>query len=696
MRASRASSVREAERRRKPVTHSENSQAEKSPDLGRPLRRQERLVLEADSPDTGAYSACSPSVVITPSCGHNKVPTMNTLAAQTACGGGSSRSLNKIGHCECNHDNYGNINNDSSIQNECHVESTPTSCLEEDDVFGASTGTLRSRQEMRWELRYFFMNPYLKYKKRGRKPWKLGVQLLKIIFVTIQLVAFGTSQFSLNKFYEGNQEAFEHLFLKSWSSGFDSKAYPKSDELYAIYEQESFFKHLDYVAYQFSNLKTNAIGTYGYDHREEGEARALHVYQENYKEIKITDDGQFVINEDIHESFIVIPVNTSQNISVKDYLELHNQTLCLDTLRLFKMNFVISSVHLKDSKTFTIPDCIKFNITINYDNTVHSGRMPVSLGVEHNFFTNCSNKYDDDELEKSAARIIFTLDILVLLLCLISMILCLRSIVKAQQLKFKTMKFFKVHYNCKLSTSDRMEFLNLWYVIIVVSDICTITGSVIKILIEISDNTNYDPCSLLLGLGCFLIWFGVLRYLGFFNKYNILIVTLKNAMPNVLRFLICASIIYAAYAFFGWIVLGPYHPKFKTLSISVECMFSLINGDDMYATFREMSTNNTTIYVFSRIYLYTFISLFIYVVLSLIIAVIMDTYETMKEYQRTGHVEGRLHCFMAETCDESIPGRGSFHTQSSMMERWRWHQKLRGTFCCRRCNSYNSDEDMIT
>lgn len=114
-------------------------------------------------------------------------PTMNTLAAQTACGGGSSRSLNKIGRSECNHDNFSNLNNDCSIQNECHIGNKPTSCVEEDDVFGASIGTLRSRQEMRWELRYFFMNPYLKYKKRGRKPWKLGIQLLKIIFVTIQV-----------------------------------------------------------------------------------------------------------------------------------------------------------------------------------------------------------------------------------------------------------------------------------------------------------------------------------------------------------------------------------------------------------------------------------------------------------------------------------------------------------------------------
>ena len=59
-------------------------------------------------------------------------------------------------------------------------------------------------------------------------------------------------------------------------------------------------------------------------------------------------------------------------------------------------------------------------------------------------------------------------------------------------------------------------------------------------------------------------------------------------------------------------------------------MYSLLNGDDMFATYRALSGANRLIKIFSQVYLYTFISLFIYVVLSLFIAVIMDTYETVK------------------------------------------------------------------
>ena len=171
----------------------------------------------------------------------------------------------------------------------------------------------------------------------------------------------------------------------------------------------------------------------------------------------------------------------------------------------------------------------------------------------------------------------------------------------------------------------------------------------------------WDVCSVLLGTGNLFVWFGVLRYLGFFRTYNMLIVTLKKAFPSVLRFLLCAMLIYAGFTFCGWLIFGPYHFKvlaallslfilywnssfffwpflnlifqlsqFQTISSTSECLFSLVNGDDMFATFAGMSERSALVWWFSRLYLYSFISLFIYVVLSLFIALIMDTYETIK------------------------------------------------------------------
>lgn len=70
--------------------------------------------------------------------------------------------------------------------------------------------------------------------------------------------------------------------------------------------------------------------------------------------------------------------------------------------------------------------------------------------------------------------------------------------------------------------------------------------------------------------------------------------------------------------------------QFRTLNTVSECLFSLINGDDMFPTFKDMKHKNSMVWVFSRVYLYTFVSLFIYMILSLFITIITDSYDTIK------------------------------------------------------------------
>lgn len=77
----------------------------------------------------------------------------------------------------------------------------------------------------------------------------------------------------------------------------------------------------------------------------------------------------------------------------------------------------------------------------------------------------------------------------------------------------------------------------------------------------------------------------------------------------------------------------PFYPipsQFRSLSMVSECLFSLLNGDDMFVTFAEMQQHSYLVWLFSQVYLYTFISLFIYMVLSLFIALITGSYETIK------------------------------------------------------------------
>lgn len=56
-----------------------------------------------------------------------------------------------------------------------------------------STSPLPEEEELRRRLKYFFMSPCDKYRAKGRKPFKLVLQIIKIIIVTIQVCGEGAA-----------------------------------------------------------------------------------------------------------------------------------------------------------------------------------------------------------------------------------------------------------------------------------------------------------------------------------------------------------------------------------------------------------------------------------------------------------------------------------------------------------------------
>lgn len=276
----------------------------------------------------------------------------------------------------------------------------------------------------------------------------------------------------------------------------------------------------------------------------------------------------------------------------------------------------------------------------------------------------------DSEIDAALRSI---LNSFVIIICIISFVLCARALYRAWLLRGQCIDFFRITYGTELSWDGRMEFVNFWYIMILFNDILLIVGSSMKEQIERSNFTanEWNTCSVLLGIGNLLVWFGVLRYLGFFKTYNVVILTLKRAAPKISRFLLCALLIYAGFAFCGWLVLGPYHMKFRSLSVTSECLFALINGDELFATFALMSDKSPMLWWFSRIYMYSFISLYIYVILSLFISVIMDAYDTIKKYYKDGFPINDLRTFMGPlNLMEYASGVYDDETESDSLADW--------------------------
>ncbi|XP_036097055.1 mucolipin-1 isoform X2 [Molossus molossus] len=494
-------------------------------------------------------------------------------------------------------------------------------------------------EDLRRRLKYFFMSPCDKFRAKGRKPFKLMLQVVKILVVTVQLILFGLSNQLAVTFREENTIAFRHLFLLGYSDG--------ADDTFAAYTREQLYQAIFYAVDQYLMLPNVSLGHYAYVRGGGGpwaNGSALALCQQYYHRGHVDpandtfDIDPMVITDCIRVDPPERPlVPPSDDFSLLDgSTSYKNLTLKFHKLINVTIHFQLKTINLQSLINNEIPDCYTFSILVWEPRPVKAYFAPhhrSRLTIRHTA-----------GVSPSAWRPRPTS----------------RSVSTPASSGMEFVGFMWQQRGRAISLWERLEFVNGWYILLVISDVLTISGTIMKIGIEAKNLASYDVCSILLGTSTLLVWVGVIRYLTFFHKYNILIATLRVALPSVMRFCCCVAVIYLGYCFCGWIVLGPYHVKFRSLSMVSECLFSLINGDDMFVTFAAMQTqqgHSSLVWLFSQLYLYSFISLFIYMVLSLFIALITGAYDTIKHPGGAGGEESELQAYIAQCQDSPTSGK---------------------------------------
>ncbi|XP_029424922.1 mucolipin-1 isoform X1 [Nannospalax galili] len=561
--------------------------------------------------------------------------------------------------------------------------------------YGTQVGALPApptppeEEDLRRRLKYFFMSPCDKFRAKGRKPCKLMLQVVKILVVTVQLILFGLSNQLVVTFREENTVAFRHLFLLGYSDG--------ADDTFAAYTREQLYQAIFYAVDQYLILPEVSLGRYAYVQGGGGpwaNGSALALCQQYYHRGHVDPaNDTFDIDPRVVTDCIQVdppdrpPDSPSEDLALLDSSSSYrNLTLKFHKLINVTIHFQLKTINLQSLINNEIPDCYTFSVLITFDNKAHSGRIPIRLETQAHI-QECKHPSVSRRGDNSF-RLLF--DVVVILTCSLSFLLCARSLLRGFLLQNEFVMFMWRRRGREISLWERLEFVNGWYILLVTSDILTVSGTVMKIGIEAKNLASYDVCSILLGTSTLLVWVGVIRYLTFFHKYNthvplyqgrtpetcpflpvqlnpavILIATLRVALPSVMRFCCCVAVIYLGYCFCGWIVLGPYHVKFRSLSMVSECLFSLINGDDMFVTFAAMQAQqgrSSLVWLFSQLYLYSFISLFIYMVLSLFIALITGAYDTIKHPGGAGAEKSELQAYI-DQCQDS-PTSGKFRRGS--------------------------------
>jgi len=470
---------------------------------------------------------------------------------------------------------------------------------------------------MRYKLQYHFMTPFQKY-KLGRRPWKLAVQILKIFIVTTQVMLFGTDRFAAVAFVKHTNKAFAFMLI----DGYDTS------DSFSYYSRGELVNAIKHANYKYLNVRSLAIGRYWYPVDNQSMPLPMQFCEESYVSTrKNASSGEI----DYYADTITVcePLNNKTNFN--DIMEIKTY---FDRIISLQLKFNLNAIYLNGLKMRHRPECFSFNNSIYIDNSKHDGRLRVSLKASHDVMPKCPHEYKINSKAIAIKDVLIAFDCLVITICALSFALCMRSLIKSIMLAKAAQRYFMEYKHEILTKWDLFELINKWFGVIIFSDLLSIIGSIYKIRVDERDIRYYNICSVLLGLGVVAVWIGLLRFFTYMEKYNILLITLRSAAPNLLRFMCCAMFMFFGFTFCGWIVLGPYHKKFVGFLTTAECLFSLLNGDDMYPTFATMSKRNASIWVFSKVYIYVFVSLFIYVVLSTFISIVGDTYERLKDYGR--------------------------------------------------------------
>ncbi|XP_065674286.1 mucolipin-3 isoform X3 [Hydra vulgaris] len=437
------------------------------------------------------------------------------------------------------------------------------------------------------KLKYHFMSPYEKYMKYGRKPWKLVIQVLKIFMVTAQVILFGTDRFASIAFMKNTKNAFENLFIQSYDG----------TTPFFVINKNTLINAIKYTNETYYNLMEIPIGKFRYAGFAENNPLPILICLKQYKyangNMSRGIDQDAATTEDCIEMFSesFLRFKLQQNGFFDSVVSIH-------------LKFSLSVVFWNGLKRHHVPECFEMQNNIVFDNSYHDGQLRVNLEMSEDIL-NCPDNYALlGEGNKVFQNLMIIFDILVIMICTLSILLCIRSLTKSIML------------------AEDIRFYNI--------------------------------CSVLLGLGVVLAWIGMLRFFTYLKSFNILLIALRYAAPSLIRFMFCAIFIFTGFTLCGWIVMAPYHLKFQTFLSTAEGLFSLLNGDDIYATFLNMSPMNTSVWVFSKIYLYTFISLFIYIVLSTFINIVGDTYEKLKEWGPTRIEDFMRGCLTSEASNEGF------------------------------------------
>lgn len=394
-------------------------------------------------------------------------------------------------------------------------------------------------QALRQKLAFFFMDPLKKWKTKKKKPWKLLIQVLKIIIFTLQLLVFGNDMSKFVSYKYETQVTLKQLLLKDYDPSAEASPFPAPDVPYSLYTQDDYFDYINHAIKRYANIRNISVAPFVYQSKDIDIASPVDICVTNYLQADF-DSSKNSYNFSLYpytECTSIRNLTNWENFDIKATIKSNFNTLIMTTIKLPLRTLLVEDS--SSQKTEVI--CFNIDVMIYLDNMQRDGQMKIRLESVPKA-AHCNGTVTSFGRNMFFRR---CLNLVVMAFCSLSFILCIRSLVKAYKLSELTRCVFLFHGKV-LHWNERLEFIDPWLVLIIINDMMIMMASNLLTFYDdkLLETDNYALCSFLMGIGNFLSWVGLLRYLSFFKRYNLLLVTLKKSFSHVIRFMLCTMIIY--------------------------------------------------------------------------------------------------------------------------------------------------------
>lgn len=133
-----------------------------------------------------------------------------------------------------------------------------------------------------------------------------------------------------------------------------------------------------------------------------------------------------------------IPIDKgTSSFNSENFLRQNNLTVSGLSLVEATLLFSIKAIHFKPNGPLNGPDCYTFDLKLDFNNQGEDGQLLVSLSTDAQHL-NCQGKVNPPVSDGPSKSFRSTVNILVILTCLLSFVLCARAVIKAQLLKWVT------------------------------------------------------------------------------------------------------------------------------------------------------------------------------------------------------------------------------------------------------------------